>query len=122
MKPNKLTPGYNLMWESSRMMLPEHKQVLRAHQKELKKQVKPILDEQQIMLFSEQLAEARYFKKTIKIKVFDPYQTLYVSGKVMKVDQLEQRIKLVTIDGINWVSLDEIMDLTVENSNVDENY
>ncbi|WP_117169031.1 YolD-like family protein [Paraliobacillus sediminis] len=119
MKPNKLTPGYNLMWESSRMMLPEHKQVLRAHQKELKKQAKPILDEQQIILFSEQIVEARYFEKTIKIKVFDPYQTLYVIGKVMKVDELEQRIKLVTIDGISWVSLDEILDLTIENNNIE---
>lgn len=26
MNPNKLTPGYNLMWESSRMMLPEHRE------------------------------------------------------------------------------------------------
>lgn len=119
MKPNKLTPGYNLMWESSRMMLPEHKQVLRAHQKELKKQVKPIFDEQQIVLFSEQIAEAIYFDQTIKIKVFDPYQPLYVIGKVMKVDELEQRIKLVTIDGIRLISLQNILDLSLENSNVE---
>ena len=28
MNPNKLTPGYNIMWESSRMMLPEHREQL----------------------------------------------------------------------------------------------
>ncbi len=26
MNPNKLTPGYNVMWESSRMMPPEHRE------------------------------------------------------------------------------------------------
>ncbi|WP_112181702.1 MULTISPECIES: YolD-like family protein [Paraliobacillus] len=118
MKPNKLTPGYNLMWESSRMMLPEHKQVLQAHQKELKKQVKPILDEQQIMLFSELVAEATYFDKTIKIKVFDPYQPLYIIGKVKKIDGMQQQIKLETTDGIHWVSLHNILDLSLENGNM----
>ena len=33
MNPNKLTPGYNVMWESSRMMLPEHREQLLAKTK-----------------------------------------------------------------------------------------
>ena len=33
MNPNKLTPGYNIMWESSRMMLPEHREQLLAQKR-----------------------------------------------------------------------------------------
>nr|WP_279402053.1 hypothetical protein [Piscibacillus salipiscarius] len=35
MNPNKLTHGHNLLWESSRMMLPEHKELLQQHQQQL---------------------------------------------------------------------------------------
>ncbi|UUH72767.1 YolD-like family protein [Bacillus altitudinis] len=41
MNPNKLTPGYNIMWESSRMMLPEHREQLLA-QKRKKKEYTPL--------------------------------------------------------------------------------
>lgn len=36
MNPNKLTPGYNIMWESSRMMLPEHREQLLAQKRKKK--------------------------------------------------------------------------------------
>lgn len=46
MKDNKLTTGSNMRWESSRMMLPEHVQALRALADEEIKINKPHLDEQ----------------------------------------------------------------------------
>lgn len=44
---NKLTIGSNMMWESSWMMLPEHKERIRQHQRDLLKEEKPTLDDQQ---------------------------------------------------------------------------
>ncbi|GGM36970.1 hypothetical protein GCM10011351_23950 [Paraliobacillus quinghaiensis] len=113
MQPNKLTPGYNLMWESSRMMLPEHKQVLRAHEKELNKQTKPLLDEQQITLFSEQINEAFHFRQAIKVKVFDPFETVYRIGEVKQIDGQKQRIKLDTNDGIEWILFQDILNVSI---------
>ncbi|WP_152654520.1 YolD-like family protein [Oceanobacillus sp. CFH 90083] len=73
MKPNKLTSGSNLLWESSRMMLPEHKEVLQRHKKELNKRIKPILDEQQVELFSQSIAEAMKQNKKVKIQISQQY-------------------------------------------------
>ncbi|WP_106497326.1 YolD-like family protein [Lentibacillus sp. Marseille-P4043] len=112
MNPNKLTPGRNLMWESSRMMLPEHKARIRQHQKELTKRTKPILDEQQIELFSGMISDAMQQGLDLRIQIFHPYQDHYVTGKVQKITP-EQKLKLVTLDGSEWVSFDEIMDVSV---------
>ena len=101
------------MWESSRMMLPEHKQVLQAHQKEVNKHTKPLLDEQQMILFSEQIKEAVHFKKSIKVKVFHPYETVYRTGEVKQIDEGKQRIKLDTDDGVIWVLFQDILDISL---------
>ncbi|MGY0691849.1 YolD-like family protein [Virgibacillus sp. FSP13] len=112
MNPNKLTPGRNVMWESSRMMLPEHKARIRQHQKELTKRTKPILDEQQIELFSQMISDAMQQGSNLKIQIFHPYHDCYVTGKVQKIIP-EQQLKLVSAVDSEWISLDEIIDVTV---------
>lgn len=48
MNPNKLTPGYNIMWESSRMMLPEHREQLLAQKRKKKEYTPPPLSTDQL--------------------------------------------------------------------------
>ncbi len=48
MNPNKLTPGYNVMWESSRMMLPEHREQLLAKKRKEREFRPPELSEEQL--------------------------------------------------------------------------
>lgn len=48
--PNKLTEGSNLLWESSRIILPEHKERIRIRREEARrggKRDRPELDEQE---------------------------------------------------------------------------
>lgn len=48
MNPNKLTPGYNIMWESSRMMLPEHREQPLAQKRKKKEYTPPSLSTDQL--------------------------------------------------------------------------
>src|SRR5690606_11779151 len=70
MKPNKLTPGHNVMWECSRMMLPEHVEAILEWQKGLEKVKKPIIDEQQWTEFAHIIQEAKACKRRIKITIW----------------------------------------------------
>lgn len=112
MKPNKLTPGSNLLWESSRMMLPEHKEVLQRHQKELNKRIKPILDEQQVELVSQSIAEAMKQNKEVKIRIFHLYQDSYIAGKVQKISPERDKVQIKSKDNDEWIYFDEILDIS----------
>lgn len=46
-EPNKLTPGFNVMWESSRMIIPQHKEAARSQAREFIKQPRPELTEEE---------------------------------------------------------------------------
>lgn len=48
MKPNKLTEGSNMRWESMRMMLPEHVARIREDLENEKKIARPILTEDEL--------------------------------------------------------------------------
>ncbi|MFT8320147.1 MAG: YolD-like family protein [Bacillus sp. (in: firmicutes)] len=113
MKPNKMTPGYNLMWESSRMMLPEHKQVLQRHQKELTKKTKPIMDEQQIALFSMYITRSIEQGLTLKIQLFHEYEDVYFIGKVQKILVERKEIKISHAKGSEYIGLDEMIDIQI---------
>ncbi|WP_099157254.1 YolD-like family protein [Virgibacillus ndiopensis] len=109
MKPNKLTPGLNLMWESTRMMLPEHKQRIREHQKELLKKTKPILDEQQKLDIGFKLQCALHNDLTVEVKHFDNGDYLTAKGKLVKIDT--SKIKLN--DG-KEIKLDNVLDVYID--------
>ncbi|WP_010649697.1 YolD-like family protein [Oceanobacillus massiliensis] len=113
MKLNKLTPGSNLLWESSRMMLPEHKEVLQQHQKELHKRKKPILDEQQIELFSHSIGEAMKRNKDVKMQIFNLYEDTYIVGKVKKVSPERDKVLIKCKDRDEWLNFNEILAISL---------
>lgn len=112
MNPNKLTQGHNLIWESSRMMLPEHKELLQQHQKQLVKKTKPILDQQEIEQLEKKIQEAIHMQSPVHITLFHPYETVILEGVIQKVDRQTKQIKLLTIEEeIEWVSLNNVVDI-----------
>ncbi|WKB34753.1 YolD-like family protein [Terrilactibacillus sp. S3-3] len=71
MKINKLTPGKNLRWESSRMMLPEHVQALHDHEVEEEKVAKPVLDDQEIETIDRLLRQSLEQSQPLNIEYYD---------------------------------------------------
>ncbi|MFB1051423.1 YolD-like family protein [Paraliobacillus sp. JSM ZJ581] len=113
MKPNKLTQGYNMMWESSRMILPEHKAILKRHQNKQKKYEKPKFDEQELAQLSEDISFAFYKQHEVKIVTYHPQQFIYYTGKIEKVNTQQDTIKIVNNEKEDWISFYDVLSVTI---------
>jgi hypothetical protein len=103
-KENKLTPGSNLMWESSRMMLPEHKAGHVEHRHELNRRERIYLDEQVWSDISLAVAESMERRKPIRLTMYDPFEQAEVAGVIDHVDQPGGRFM---VDG-EWFKIGDI--------------
>lgn len=109
LKPNKLSRGYNVIWESSRMMLPEHKEWIRKNQKKKQYTERPELDEQELSLIADQLQLAWETKSRVQLTCHHPLQTLHLAGQIRKIDHVARCLQLNTESGREWVQLEEII-------------
>lgn len=100
----------NGMWESSRMMLPEHKVALNEYDREMKKRQRTELDEQEWEDVSRIVAESMQHRVEISVRMFHPTEKLTVVGIVDRVDQLKGRFM---VDG-EWFSIKDIEGAKVE--------
>lgn len=110
-KPSKLTPGHNLLWESSRMMLPEHVAMLHNQRQKQQRKKKPILDMQAIEELEYKLQQLFYQKKEAAVTVFGEYANRVYTGRIEKIEPLTRMIKLVNHDEFIWISFDEILEI-----------
>ncbi|WP_256846889.1 YolD-like family protein [Paenibacillus sp. Pae108] len=109
-KPNKLTPGANLMWESSRMIIPEHKEAINRHRKESGRKQRPVLDEQRQQDLGYAIGEAMANQRAVTLVLFGEYEDREVTGTVEKVDRQLRRMKVITgPDEYEWVKFEDIV-------------
>ncbi|MET3831048.1 hypothetical protein ABIC86_002514 [Paenibacillus sp. DS2363] len=99
----------NGLFESSRMILPEHREAWLAHIQEQKRRVKPELDEQEIQQISVILGESYSSSCTVDLVVFNPFDDVHVSGVVVGLDVPARRVKLMLDDDIRYIPLAEII-------------
>jgi predicted RNA-binding protein len=98
----------NGLWESSRMMLPEHKERILEANHQLERRTKPILDSQKWEEINERLSEACKTGEKVALLLWDPYENRTISGAIVKLDILTYRI---FIEG-QWVKLASILDVS----------
>lgn len=96
----------NGLWESSRMMLPEHKERIIEVNQQLERRTRPILDPQKWEEINERLSEASQTGEEITLVLWDPCENRKISGAIVKLDILARRI---FIDG-QWVKLASILE------------
>jgi hypothetical protein len=84
----------NGLWESSRMMLPEHKQEIINHREKIHKRKKPLLDEQELEPIFQSISKSLRTGREISIVVFGEIENTVVTGKVTKADSINNRIKV----------------------------
>ncbi|NBI28168.1 YolD-like family protein [Chengkuizengella marina] len=110
MKENKLTPGSNMMWEASRMILPEHKERINDYQKERDIKMKPELAEEEVSIISQQLSDSMLSKSKITVELFRAFgQNAFKTGIVTKFDTQLRQIKLDFDDEYEWIKFHEIV-------------
>ncbi|WP_337098777.1 YolD-like family protein [Paenibacillus sp. YIM B09110] len=94
----------NGLWESSRMMLPEHKAEIVRNNEALKRRVRASLDEQEWEAVSRAVAESLQLRVPITLRMFHPLEELTIIGIVDRVDSLKGRFM---IDG-EWFPVQDI--------------
>lgn len=115
MKPNKLTPGANVMWESSRMMLPEHVESILKQKQEVKKKPKPEFDEQHLEQVERMVSD--YIRTDVKlfIVIYGEYEDKEYYAQITKIDPSLRRMKLEWLEReeeqYEWVWIDDIIDI-----------
>ncbi|MGC4378231.1 YolD-like family protein [Fictibacillus sp. Mic-4] len=112
--PNKLTPGYNLMWESSRMMLPEHREMLIWQKEEMKKVEKPVIDEQRLREFEEIILEAMEFTYILKFTYYRCGFYEELQGYITRIKSYDQELWIVDKDDeVHKLRISDVVDIQV---------
>ncbi len=81
------------MWESSRMMLPEHREQFLEHRNALNKQTAPLLDEQERERLDLLLLTAYNEKKPVQLTLYDPFGNLTYTGYVRSLNPEKKQLK-----------------------------
>jgi len=107
MSTNKLTPGSNMVWESSRMIMPEHKEAMLRAQHEEKRRHRPEIDEQLAEQISRFLVETHRAKQPVNLRMFDEFEDVRVVGVI---ERLDPRAGRFMVDG-EWFGMADILEM-----------
>ncbi|GAB7387339.1 hypothetical protein BSNK01_11750 [Bacillaceae bacterium] len=112
---SKVTRGSNLLWESSRMILPEHKQALNEHRRRQEweeQNRRPELDEQELQEMTYRLQEAFHTQKEAVIKFWDDREGIVAfRGVVSEVRR--DRFRIVNSVGRRWIMVRDVIDVEI---------
>jgi hypothetical protein len=108
-KPNKLTPGKNVLFEGSRFIITQHREAILEQEKRSRMQTKPILDDQELELVSAAISESFVTLGQVTLTLFDPFENRELIGVVTKIDQQLRRIRIDIGDEFEWVKMSDII-------------
>ncbi|WP_332695005.1 YolD-like family protein [Halalkalibacter lacteus] len=102
---NHLKRG-NLLWESSRMFLPEHKEALLHRKQQLKLVEKPQLDEQELAEIGIVVLDALRHELNVHVTYWEDGCLHDLVGTVDKFDSSSKKIKLKTGQEGSYIAVD----------------
>ncbi|QQK74849.1 YolD-like family protein [Salicibibacter cibarius] len=109
---NKLTPGSNLRWESSRMILPEHREQWLKHQQETRKAKKPMLDEQRWLEFEFVISEAMASNEPVKFIYWENGEFFDLIGHCHYINTDQQQFHIVcTQSDIHYLKFEKVVSM-----------
>ncbi|WP_019533672.1 YolD-like family protein [Paenibacillus ginsengihumi] len=104
----------NGLFESSRMMLPEHKEAYIRHQQNLRKNARPQLDDQEMERISMLLSESMLCKKEVELALFKEFEISRLTGIITKIDRQRKSVRLAQENDYVWVQVADIMDAALK--------
>lgn len=99
----------NGLWESSRMMLPQHKERIIEHRSRDNITTKPFLHEDEIEIISLNLRMSLSYTIEADIELFNEFGNKTVKGIVTSVSNSGKKIKLETDTGYELLNFDELV-------------
>ncbi|CAM4284375.1 hypothetical protein FHS16_002246 [Paenibacillus endophyticus] len=100
----------NGLWESSRMMLPEHKVAINELEKASRQRERIELDEQEWEHVARSVTESLQLRQPVTLRLFHPLEELTVIGIIERIDQLKGRFM---VDG-EWFMMRDIEGAAVQ--------
>ncbi|MDT3426444.1 hypothetical protein J2Z22_001970 [Paenibacillus forsythiae] len=101
----------NGLWESSRMMLPEHKSRILEDRKEMLRRQQPVLDDQKQEEMERMLMLSLREHVRVTVVLFGSFEDVRLSGFVTSIHAHTREIKLQWADEWKWIGLDCIIDV-----------
>ncbi|MFX3643320.1 MAG: YolD-like family protein [Candidatus Pristimantibacillus sp.] len=105
MRAKKLTA--NGLWESSRMMLPQHTERIVAHHEEPKLIKMPAIHEDEKQEFMYKINESLYCKDALKIETIKNGTLVTLRGVVIGIQK--EKIKVEIEADFDWVDFNKII-------------
>ncbi|EJW14660.1 YolD-like family protein [Paenibacillus alvei] len=101
----------NGIWEGSRFILPEHREMWLSSQYESTRRQRPTLDEQEWEQIGDRLQQAMRDRETITLQMYDPFEQCQLTAQVIDIDPQGRRVKLLLDGEKQWVSIDDILNV-----------
>jgi len=89
----------NLLWEGSRMFLPEHREQLLERRRSRREYLMPELDEEWLTGINRALSDSLAYGQPITIEYVTKYETQLVTGVVRQIDPFNGWVKLASLSG-----------------------
>ncbi|MEO2203655.1 YolD-like family protein [Paenibacillus pabuli] len=99
----------NGLWESSRMMLPQHKERIIQHRTQIHYQAKPLIHEDEWEMIAQNVDMSLNYTLQATIEVFNESGNRYIHGIVTSVSTFGKKIKIEMDHGFEWVDFDQLV-------------
>ncbi|MEC4566798.1 YolD-like family protein [Paenibacillus sp. CMAA1739] len=100
----------NGLWESSRIIIPEHKEAYLKLMKDRQRRGKPELDDQQVQLIEQALINSYNSRNAVTVTVFSPFDDEVMTGVVTSINTARREVKLFRgEDDYSWIKLEDII-------------
>ncbi|KRF22529.1 YolD-like family protein [Paenibacillus sp. Soil787] len=103
----------NGLWESSRMLLPQHKESAIRVKEEKQNIQRQVLDEQEIHFISNTLSQSQIYKRVVQLTIYDKYQSRTVSGVVTRSKHGEFRLDTIDpfsgLEDWDWIRFQDVL-------------
>ncbi|MGW8959205.1 YolD-like family protein [Paenibacillus sp. NPDC055715] len=104
----------NGIWESSRMILPEHRDAYLRLMKEQGRRGKPTLDDQEMQQIERAIIVSYNERKPIALRVFNPFDDEELYGFVTVINTSRREVKLSRgEEDFSWIRLEEIIEADI---------
>ncbi|TDL58314.1 YolD-like family protein [Paenibacillus dendritiformis] len=91
------------------MIIPQHKEALLRYQREQHRRERPHLDEQAWTDISSKLQRSMMDREAITLNLYDPFERRTITGIVVDIDMIGQRIRIKEGDERYWIAADDIL-------------
>ncbi|MGP3788524.1 YolD-like family protein [Paenibacillus sp. 1A_MP2] len=109
----------NGLWESNRIMLPQHKERINAHHAEKHYIDKPLLHEDEREIIGQNLRMSLNYTLEATLEVFNKTGSTFIKGIVTSVSNTGKRIKIELEQGYDWIDFDKLLSVRLNDGGAD---